>query len=717
MTGSTSLDNKKSAAASSHATSPRAAAKRHWFIVMSQYLGSIKLALGAGTIFTIAMIVGTCLESWYSASIAQELIYYSWWFIGLLTLLAICIFFAAMKKWPWKKHQTGFLITHVGLLTMLAGGVLNFFYGVDGTMQLLDNKEIAEQNSLENRSRQVYLTQNNVVQVTRSVTDKDGLKRKETKEFPINTGAIPWGSSLGEGIPIPPVIKSLSMLANPFPRSMDVKPYSDMRLEVLGYLPHARIEKVEAAKEKEFGFPAIKVELNIKETGHNRPTWLGLINDPDIDLPPWFGSSELGMWIEFVGKCDATLVDEFLNPPTDEQRGTKGQLVFSIAGKKHRIAVAENVGKTVPLGDSGWKVALESYSPRMTKSDESEPPEMPLVRGKLISPEGKETKYAIASRLILYPGPLDHLDTPVEDLPAGLPAVWYHPPDLRYGSNGKYPNKSHIKSLLQFVQSSDKKLYYRSLIERDNQLTNDGAGPTPATGVTRTIWEKHAGSFLIEEHLPHAKPCTQRVVPVAKRPGLVSDETPAALLCRLTLYKKSTNGEMKPYSVERWFDLGRTVRFAITGNHDGESFSEPVSLGYSYKTLQLPFEIELTRAESQVDPGTNSAATYSSFVKVFDEDLHMNGTDCLITMNEPLNHRGFKVYQSNFTPAGTDPVSKKPIARSGFTVGRDPGLWLKYLGTAMIGIGIATMYYMKAYYITGKARPNRANLHTPSVTG
>jgi hypothetical protein len=123
----------------------------------------------------------------------------------------------------------GVLITHVGLLTMLAGGVLNFFYGVDGTMQLLDNKEIAEQNSLENRSRQVYLTQNNVVQVTRSVTDKDGLKRKETKEFPINTGAIPWGSPLGEGIPIPPVIKSLSMLANPFPRSMDVKPYSDMR--------------------------------------------------------------------------------------------------------------------------------------------------------------------------------------------------------------------------------------------------------------------------------------------------------------------------------------------------------------------------------------------------------------------------------------------------------------------------------------------------------
>ncbi len=717
MTVSTSKDVKNSSVAANQASQGRPVKHVNWFMTIARQLGSIQLALTAGTVFTIAMIVGTCLESWYSATIAQELIYYSWWFISLLTLLALCIFFAAVKKWPWKKHQTGFLITHVGLLTMLSGGVLNFFYGVDGTMQLVDHQEIGEQFGIENRSRQVYLTQNNVVQVTRAVTDKDGLKRRETKEFAITPGAIPWGTSLGDEIPIPGLIKTLSLLANPFPRSIDVKPYNDMRLEVLGYLPHARIEKVEAAKEKEFGFPAIKLELNIKETGHNRPQWLGLMNDPDTDLPPWFGSSELGIWVEFVGKCDGVLVDEFLQPPTDEQRGSKGLLVFALAGKKYRIAVAENIGKVTPLGDTGWKVNLESYSPRMSKADENEPPEMPIVRSKLISPQGKETKYAIASRLILYPGPLDHLDTPLEELPEGLPAVWYHPPDLRYGSNGKYPNKPHIKSLLQFVQSSDKKLYYRSLIERDNQLTNDGAGPAPGTGIPRTIWEKHAGSFLIEEHLPHAKPCLQRVVPVNKRPGLVSDETPAALLCRLTLYKKSQSGEMKPYSYERWFDLGRTVRFAITGTHDGESFSEPLSVGFSYKTLQLPFEIELTRAESQVDPGTNSAATYSSFVKVFDEDLRMNGADFLITMNEPLNHRGFKVYQSNFSPAGSDPVTRKPIAKSGFTVGRDPGLWLKYLGTAMLGIGIATMYYMRAYYLTGKPRPQRVNLNTPSVTG
>ncbi len=53
---------------------------------------------------------------------------------------------------------------------------------------------------------------------------------------------------------------------------------------------------------------------------------------------------------------------------------------------------------------------------------------------------------------------------------------------------------------------------------------------------------------------------------------------------------------------------------------------------------------------------------------------------------------------------GIDPASKKPIARSGFTIGYDPGIWLKFLGTGMLGLGIATMYYMKAYFFTGKKR-------------
>ena len=69
------------------------------------------------------------------------MVYRSWWFTVLLALLAINIFFAAVKKWPWKKQQTGFLITHLGLLTLLAGGMLNSMSGLDAQMQLIDTDD------------------------------------------------------------------------------------------------------------------------------------------------------------------------------------------------------------------------------------------------------------------------------------------------------------------------------------------------------------------------------------------------------------------------------------------------------------------------------------------------------------------------------------------------------------------------------------------------
>src|SRR5262249_28085135 len=107
-------------------------------IRLSRWLGSVQIAVILLGLFALVVFLGTLMEHWYNTKIAQELVYKSWWFILLLALLAVNIFFAAAKKWPWKKHQTGFLITHVGLLTMLAGGILHAAAGTDATMTLID---------------------------------------------------------------------------------------------------------------------------------------------------------------------------------------------------------------------------------------------------------------------------------------------------------------------------------------------------------------------------------------------------------------------------------------------------------------------------------------------------------------------------------------------------------------------------------------------------
>ncbi len=168
--------------------------------------------------------------------------------------------------------------------------------------------------------------------------------------------------------------------------------------------------------------------------------------------------------------------------------------------------------------------------------------------------------------------------------------------------------------------------------------------------------------------------------------------------------KKDAKGNPQTFSRERWIPLNRRVTYALTGNLDGIPVNEPFLITFGNKVEQLGFALELTRAESQLDPGTNRAATYTSFVKLFDERRDIFGDNYMITMNEPLDYLGYKVYQSRFENFGIDDETGKPLAGSVFTIGRDPGLWLKYLGTGMLGLGIATMFYMKAYFFKPKAR-------------
>jgi hypothetical protein len=44
-----------------------------------------------------------------------------------------------------------------------------------------------------------------------------------------------------------------------------------------------------------------------------------------------------------------------------------------------------------------------------------------------------------------------------------------------------------------------------------------------------------------------------------------------------------------------------------------------------------------------------------------------------------------------------------------FSVGYDPGIYLKYLGQVMLGVGIFTMFYMRAYFFKPRGRKAAAD--------
>src|SRR5438128_5830463 len=87
-------------------------------------LASLRLAIVLLSLFVLCLAGGTWLESAYTVAAAQELVYPAWWFDLLLVVLAANVLAAALKKYPWQRHQTGFLVTHAGLLVLLFGGLL-----------------------------------------------------------------------------------------------------------------------------------------------------------------------------------------------------------------------------------------------------------------------------------------------------------------------------------------------------------------------------------------------------------------------------------------------------------------------------------------------------------------------------------------------------------------------------------------------------------------
>jgi hypothetical protein len=105
------------------------------------FLGSIKLAVPTMLILLVCSVTGTILESRYNAEYAGLKIYKTWWFLIVLFFLSVNISFATLTRLPWKKRHVGFLVTHLGMLTLLFGSVLTMVFGIDGTMQIYEGSD------------------------------------------------------------------------------------------------------------------------------------------------------------------------------------------------------------------------------------------------------------------------------------------------------------------------------------------------------------------------------------------------------------------------------------------------------------------------------------------------------------------------------------------------------------------------------------------------
>lgn len=133
-----------------------------------------------------------------------------------------------------------------------------------------------------------------------------------------------------------------------------------------------------------------------------------------------------------------------------------------------------------------------------------------------------------------------------------------------------------------------------------------------------------------------------------------------------------------------WLGMGDRASFQVGG--------ESVEVLYGSKRVYLPFSLRLDRFILERYPGSTQPSSFASRVTVDPETKVAH--EHLISMNEPLVHRGITFYQSSYEDAYPRPTV------SVFSVNRDPARWLKYLGSLILVLGVI-------YFYVERSRRNR----------
>ncbi len=106
-----------------------------------RFLGSLSFAIALLVALVAVLTASTLMESAYGTPFVQKLFYSARWFDVFLALVAVNILFSALSRWPYQRHHTGFLVTHVGILLLLAGSLMTRLSGVEGQMALREGEQ------------------------------------------------------------------------------------------------------------------------------------------------------------------------------------------------------------------------------------------------------------------------------------------------------------------------------------------------------------------------------------------------------------------------------------------------------------------------------------------------------------------------------------------------------------------------------------------------
>lgn len=617
-----------------------------------RFVSSVRLAVPLMLVLAAIVACGTIIESRYNTEVAGLWVYKTSWFYSVMGLLWLNIFAAALSRYPYKKHHTGFLVTHLGMLTLLAGAFITASAGIDGQLRVPEGNSSATvflpELSVDVRNKEGALVKS--TPFTRRLSAGDAREvnlasalagtgyRIERYEPFVDPGATqdsaaaPMAAAHGSGKDIPGGLKfklqsqffDVVESVGPTRREMSMGP---VRIRyVMGGATKKTSAKAKAPKAQ--SSPSGKgPTLVIKSfDGGSILATLALPQQKSFSLADGTKVSVVGIFEQ------ASVVANKLqeggqkgaNPALEIKIEKGGKFLRDVAFAKFKefslhptgsfgLKFEYNVSGTASSAEPAQELVETDLSETQTSSDRS---------GNVI--EFVVDKAAKVVDLHLYKNNQVVLtkraipNTPVETPWMGM----------------------KITLLDTSVESSG------SAGSTDTSTAAMSAGSSEAKDSIKIV------ELETRSPLP---PCAIHVVPLSPGQG----------------------GGF-------WLVEGSGMRVQTSeGSFD-------ISFGPS--SIELPFVVNLKKFVKVDYPGTETPKSFESHVTVNSREREVSSSEIVISMNEPLKRDGYILYQSAYELApGQPPVTV-------LSVNHDPGRPVKYAGSLILVLGIAIFTLMRSRF-------------------
>jgi len=652
-----------------------------------EFCASLQFAVVLIALLAVVLGLGTFVESGFGTEAVKFGVWNTWWFTLLNALLAVSIFCAAAIRFPWKRHQTGFVITHIGLLVLLAGCLMSQRGGIDAQIPLLEG----ERGSLAYEDAHHFRI---------DLEAKSGGNRTAVGPIEFRSGPFNW-SEYGTTRSWFPW-----RLA---PRDTGVIHDADgVRLEVLDFYADSSAAlapgvKLRLGTDAFDGAPGGRMWIPVDLSWQPDP-----LRATEVRHRQQAGGGTLVFW----KAGSAVEAEAFLAgvPEPALGYGEKGQLVLVCDGQAHRMLVDDVLGKAAfaPAGETAAAplfVEVHDFEPRLSGV------RVRVRRGK----EGPAEEMVVL---------------------ADLPEVTIHAPRTgvygtlwieRRAADAAERMQGKARSRIDVIQAkglpstvaAERTAAGFSLLYRRWQAPAATAGGLPLDGrpvagfeMPRAKLELRVDRFLPADSLEIATlplPFDKAKPPSAKR---------RAAKVRLTVDGRAEEFWLAGMPIQPVTEPPGPAERKVV---EGPTRSAAITLLPT--AVDVGFDVRLDNFERRLDPGTSQASHFSSIVEFLTKDGRPLVKDPVtITMNAPVDFsdpqtgRSYRLFQESFMgpwlPGDdlyerfTASAREKPerLEASVLTVNHDPGRGTKYAGSGLIVIGIFTMFYMKAYFFGPRRR-------------